>query len=219
MKLGIVSDIHEAVELLEVALAKLDREGVDQVVVLGDVFETGPRIEATTRLLERAGAIGVFGNHDYGLSNEPSDFIRERFSAASLAFMGTLLPRMEIGGALFAHREPWLDCSDVCQVWHVDDEELPPEAIEKSFDAVPHRSIFIGHFHRWLAFRRSGPLAWNGGSPLSLLEGGPTLVVVHAVCDGHAATFDTSTQILTPVDLYAGQARPESRPLPPLVSG
>ena len=219
MKLGILSDIHEAVELLEGALARFDREGIDQVVVLGDVFETGPRIEATVKILERAGAVGVFGNHDYGLSTPPSDYIRERFSARVLTYMGSLRPRMEIEGCLFAHREPWLDCSDVTQVWHVDEEPLPPEAIAKSFDAVPNRAIFIGHFHRWMAFTRSGPLDWEGDSPLALRDESPTLVVVNAVCDGHAATFETTTRVLTPLDLYADRARPDRRPLPPLVTG
>jgi len=88
VKLGILSDIHEAVELLEVALERLALEEVDQLVVLGDVFETGPRIEETVGLLRDSGAIGVYGNHDYGLSNEPSDFVRERFSPAVLSYMG-----------------------------------------------------------------------------------------------------------------------------------
>ncbi len=133
--------------------------------------------------------------------------------------MGSLLPRMEIEGCLFAHREPWLDCSDVCQVWHVDEEPLPPWAIDRSFDSVTNQSIFIGHFHRWWGFTRSGPLVWRGESPLTLGEESPTLVVINAVCDGHAATFDTTTRVLTPIDLYAGRPRPDCRPLPPLVTG
>ena len=218
VKLGIVSDIHEAVELLERALAMLALERVDRLVVLGDVFETGPRIDATVRILEASGAIGVYGNHDYGLSTEPNDYIRQRFSPRVLAYMGSLLPRMEIEGAFFAHREPFLDCSEVTEIWHVDDEPLPPRVIERSFSAVPNRSIFIGHFHRWTAFTKDGPLYWEGRTPLTLPEDGPTLVIVGAVCDGHAATFDTRTRVLTPVDLYAGGSRPVDRPLPLLVT-
>ncbi len=219
MKLGILSDIHEAVELLEGALGRFDREGVDRVVVLGDVFETGPRIEATVEILRRAGAVGVFGNHDYGLSTPPSDYIRERFSERVLAYMGSLLPRMEFEGCFFAHREPWLDCSDVAQVWHVDEEPLTPSSIARSFDAAASRSIFIGHFHRWAAFARSGLIDWEDGTSLALCDDGPTLVVVNAVCDGHAATFETTTRVLTPLDLYADRTRPDRRPLPPLVTG
>jgi hypothetical protein len=218
MRLGILSDIHEAVELLGVALARLDRAGVDRLVVLGDVFETGPRLDATVALLEATGAGGVYGNHDHGLSVDPDDYIRSRFSARSLAYMGSLLPRVEIDGALFAHREPWLDCSDVFQVWHVEDVELASESIRKSFAAAPNRSIFIGHFHRWAAFGPVGRLDWEGDSPLELPDDVPTLVVVAAICDGHSAIFDTEARVLTPIDLYADQPRPDHRPLPPLVT-
>jgi hypothetical protein len=219
VKLGILSDIHESVELLEKALAVLALEGVDRFIVLGDVFETGPRMCETVRLLEGAGAIGVFGNHDFGLSIEPSEYILERFPPAVLAYMGKLLPRLEIDDSLFSHREPWLDCSEVAEIWHVDEEPLTPEALARSFDAVPHRSIFIGHFHSWMAFTREGQLPWEGDSPLALPVDGPTLVVVGAVCDGHTAIFETTTRVLTPLDLYAGTRRPDRRPLPPLVSG
>jgi Calcineurin-like phosphoesterase superfamily domain len=217
VRIGILSDIHEAVELLEVAIERLSREGVDQFMVLGDVFETGPRMDETVGLLESVGAIGVYGNHDFGLCVEPSEYVLARYSPLVLAFMGSLRPRMELNGSLFAHREPWLDCSDVCQVWHSDDEQLPSEAVEKSFAAVSNRSIFIGHFHLWRALTRRGPLRWAGEGPLVLLEDSPTMVVVAAICDGYTATFDTETRVLTPIDLYEGRPRPEYRPIPRLV--
>lgn len=216
MRIGILADIHEAVDLLEVAIGRLSAEGVDRFLVLGDVFETGPSLDETIGLLESAGAVGVFGNHDFGLSVDPSQYVLDRYSASSVAYMGTLLPRMELEGCFFAHREPWLDCSDVAQIWHVDEEELPAEAIAKSFAAVPNRSIFIGHFHRWLAFTGEGPLSWDGSTPLTLPDDSPTLVVVAAICDGHAAILETETRVLTPIDLYQGRPRPENRPIPRL---
>lgn len=219
MKLGILSDIHEAVEMLERALARFDREGVDRVLVLGDVFETGPRMDETVALLDRAGAVGVYGNHDYGLCVEPTAYIRDRFSAPVLDYMARLRPRIEVEGSLFAHREPWLDASDIYQIWHVDETPLTPELIARTFDAVPHRSIFVGHFHCWRAFDRSGPLPWDGDRPLHFPDDRSTLVVVHAICDGYTATFDTAARELIPIDLYQGAVRPESRPIPPLVPG
>jgi hypothetical protein len=218
MRIGIVADIHEAVELLEVALGRLAHAGIDRLVVLGDLFETGPRIDEVVRRLEAAGAVGVFGNHDYGLCCDPSDYVRARFSAPTLAYMGSLRPRMELAGCLFAHREPWLDGSDVEQIWHVDEEDLPASTIERSFAAVPDRTIFIGHYHCWRAFTLAGPMPWDGGEPLALAEDSPTLVVIHAVCDGHAAIFETDRRILTPIDLYEGRTRPDGRPLPRLLT-
>ncbi len=219
MKLGILSDIHEAVEMLERALARFDREGVDRVLVLGDVFETGPRMDETVALLDRAGAFGVYGNHDYGLCVEPTAYIRDRFSAPVLDYMARLRPRIEVEGSLFAHREPWLDAADLFQIWHVDEEPLTSELIARSFDAVPHRSIFVGHFHCWRAFDRSGPLPWLGDAPFVFPEDRSTLMIVHAVCEGYTATLDTATRQLNPIDLYQGEARPDRRPIPPLVPG
>jgi hypothetical protein len=217
VRIGILSDIHEAVELLEVAIGRLSDAGVDRFLVLGDVFETGPRLDETVRLLDSAGAIGVYGNHDFGLCVDPSPYVRERFSGASLAYMATLLPRIELEGCFFAHREPWLDCSDLAQIWHFDDEDLPDETIARSFEAMPDRPIFIGHYHRWRVFTREGLGPWEPPEPLALPEPPPTLVVVAAICDGHAAILETETRVLTPVDLYEGRPRPEHRPLPRLV--
>ena len=81
MKLGLITDIHEQVELLRTALDRFRHEHVDQVVVIGDVFEIGERIEKTCRLLAEAKAVGVWGNHDYGLCSNPSEQIRSRFPA------------------------------------------------------------------------------------------------------------------------------------------
>ena len=39
MKLGLITDIHEQVEFLQIALDRFRQEQVDQVVVIGDVFE------------------------------------------------------------------------------------------------------------------------------------------------------------------------------------
>jgi len=73
MRLGILADIHEDIEGLTRALDQLRREAVDRVVVLGDLFDTGERVEATVDLLAEAGAVGVWGNHDLGLCDGPSE--------------------------------------------------------------------------------------------------------------------------------------------------
>jgi Calcineurin-like phosphoesterase superfamily domain len=217
VRIGILSDIHEAIELLEVAIERLSREAVDRFLVLGDVFETGPRIDEAVGLLESVGAVGVYGNHDYGLSVDSSSYVLDRFSPSTLAYMRSLLPRMELEGYHFAHREPCLDCSELTQIWHVDEEELPAEAVARSFDAVPDRPTFIGHFHCWRAFNLAGPISWEGQGPLVLPADSPTLVVIAAICDGHAAILNTEARVLTPVDLYEDRPRPEHRPIPRLV--
>ena len=81
MKFGLVTDIHEHVEFLRVALDRFRQEQVDQIVVIGDIFETGEQVEETCQMLAEAKAVGVWGNHDYGLCVDPPDDIRARFPA------------------------------------------------------------------------------------------------------------------------------------------
>src|SRR4051794_23949367 len=100
MKLGILADIHEDVEGLALALERLRAEGVDRLVVLGDVIYHGRDAAETVRLLADAGAVGVWGNHDLGLCLEPVDWVRSRFAGPVLDFMQTLRPRLELEGCL-----------------------------------------------------------------------------------------------------------------------
>src|SRR5262249_42161592 len=80
MKLGILADIHEATGNLRAALAALRERGAERFVVLGDVFETGKDTVETVRLLQEAGAVGVWGNHDLGLSHEPTESVRAKYA-------------------------------------------------------------------------------------------------------------------------------------------
>jgi len=109
MKLGLLADIHEHTRQLIKAIALLQQHGADRFVVLGDVFETGKRIEQTVRLLQQVEAVGVWGNHDVGLCFDPSEAVCQRYSADVLNFMGSLRPHLEIDCCLFTHVEPWLD--------------------------------------------------------------------------------------------------------------
>lgn len=43
MKIGLITDIHEHVEHLRRALDLFYQEGVDQIISIGDVFETPPK--------------------------------------------------------------------------------------------------------------------------------------------------------------------------------
>jgi hypothetical protein len=167
-------------------------------VVLGDVFETGKRMEETVDLLRQVEAVGVWGNHDIGLCFDPDDKTCERYSAGVVAFMGGLQPRLEIGGCLFTHVEPWLDPHRVEDLWYFDGPPDSPEKLARSIAAVPHRVLFVGHFHRWLLGTPDGLLPWRGETPVRLDDGQRYLAVVHAVWDSNCALFDTETNELVP---------------------
>ena len=62
MKLGLLADIHEQTRQLRKAIDVLQQHGADRFAVLGDVFDTGKRIEQTVRLLQQVEAVGVWVN-------------------------------------------------------------------------------------------------------------------------------------------------------------
>ena len=197
MKLGLLTDIHEHVEFLRLALARFERQRVDQIVVIGDIFETGARIEETCRLLADAGAIGVWGNHDFGLCSNPEAATWARYPRSILDFMTTLRPRQEIAGCYFTHVEPWLDPENVTDLWYFDGPPDDEQKLARIFQAVPNRHIFAGHFHQWLIATPERILGWLGYNPI-VLDPGRFFVVVGALCLGRSATFDAETCELVP---------------------
>jgi hypothetical protein len=198
MKLGILADIHEEVERLRRAIDLLSRHKAERFVVLGDVFETGRRIEETVRLLGEVQAVGVWGNHDLGLCDRPTAAVCAKYAGPVLDYMRTLLPRLELEGCLFTHGLPCWDAADPV-VYYLGERPGTPEGLARSFAASSQPVSFVGHFHRWLAATPEGRLSWDGRMPLLLRPGQHYLVVVGAVADGWCALYDTGGRWLTPL--------------------
>jgi hypothetical protein len=196
MKLGLLTDIHEHVENLRSALDSFAGQEVDQVVVIGDVCETGEWIEETCRLLAEAGAVGVWGNHDFGMCVEPSEKMRTKYPAVVLDFMTSLQPRLEIEGCYFAHVEPWLNPEELTDLWYFDGPPDEHGKLDRIFDAVPHRIMFAGHYHKWLLAAPDGIKDWKGDHPVNLAKG--RFVLIGALCEGRFAVFDTDSSELVP---------------------
>ena len=197
MKLGLITDIHEQTQHLRTALSLFRKEDVEQVVVIGDVCEMGERIEETCRLLAEANAIGVWGNHDFGLCVDLDDDIRQKYPSVVIEYMASLKPRLLVGGCHFTHVEPWLNPENLADLWYF---EGPPDdrgKLERIFNAVPNRIMFAGHYHKWLLVTPDGMREWNGDSPIRL-DHGRYFVVVGALCEGQFAIFDTDTSELLP---------------------
>ncbi|MCO6457841.1 MAG: metallophosphoesterase family protein [Pirellulaceae bacterium] len=201
MKLGLLADIHEQVDALREALDALRRLAVDQIVVLGDLVASGERMEETCRLLSEAGAIGVWGNHDFGLAWQPSDELRGHYSPLVMRYMTSLRARLEVGDCLVTHVEPWLNPYDVMDLWYFEGPPDTPEKIARIFAASPARILLGGHYHQWLAATPAGILPWDGSQPLRMTPGQRYFVVVHAVLHGYYAVLDTRSRELFPYRL------------------
>jgi predicted phosphodiesterase len=201
MKIGILADIHEAVEPLERCLAALEARGADRVVALGDILEMGERIERIVELLSAAGAVGVWGNHDFGLCRDPSPEVRELVGDRAVDFFATLQPRMEIESCLFTHVPPWLNPENPIELWSPGGFAHSEESIAKSFAATRQPLLCIGHSHRWLLATPDGVLPWEGKERVRLETDSRHLLGIHAVLSGWCALLDTDDRVLTPIQV------------------
>jgi hypothetical protein len=186
MKLGLLTDIHSHVYHLQAALERLLSEQVDQIVVIGDVIDLFGRqgsVEATCRLLTDARAVGVWGNHDYGLCVEPDESVRAKYPPAVLEFTTSLRPRIEVAGCLFSHVEPWLNPEYLPDLWYGGGPPDSQEQLARIFAAVPHRAIFGGHYHVWHAATPDAVRRWDGKAPIAF-GNDRHYVVVNALCEG-----------------------------------
>ena len=202
MRIGIVADIHEAVDELSVAIGEFQRRQVELIVSLGDAcnaFGPASRADAVAATLREANAVGVWGNHDVGLCFEVSEDIRDQASPELLNDMAGMQASLVVENSRFSHIEPWLDARKIEDLWYFDGPPDVPEKAARSFAAVSERYLFVGHFHRWLVMTPSGRVEWSGESPLVLDPSSRHLVVVAAVVDGWCAVFDTETATLIPI--------------------
>jgi hypothetical protein len=198
MRLGLIADIHEHVDCLRRSLGQLREAEVDQIVVLGDVFRDGTQIEETCRLLAEAEAVGVWGNHDFGLCCDPTPTLQERYGTEVVQFMTTLQPHLVVGGCLCTHVEPWLDPHEIMDLWYFEGVPDSPDKVARIFAATAQPVTFGGHYHRWLLVTPDGIQPWRGERPIRLDADQQYFVVIGAVFDGKHAIYDTESRELTP---------------------
>ena len=209
MRIGIVTDIHDEVEVLARALAVLREERVDAIVTLGDntdLFGKWHAAKEVADLLREAGAVGVWGNHDFGLCRHVKE--ETRFNVRrTLDYFASLQPRLELGGCHFSHIEPFLDPELSGDLWTFEGRPEDDDRAARSFAAVPHRAAFLGHFHRWLAVTPAGRVEWDGSTPLHFEPQSRYLVVVAPLFRGEFAIIDTDRWVLEPRKLAPRGAR------------
>ncbi len=207
MKLGILADVHEEVEALQEAIAVLRDQGADQLIFLGDLCETGRRIPETVAVLAEAQIPGVWGNHDLGLCWDPPPELRAKYGETVVAYMTNLRGWLEYADCHFSHVPPWVDFHSAQQMWYLDGPPCSPELVARALASVPHRVLFLGHHHRWLAASTEGLLPWRGESPILLSPPQRFVVVVHAVWAGWCALFNTDNGELLPLRVTSNSER------------
>jgi len=195
MRLGLLADIHEAVDPLRAAVAELRARRVDAFVVLGDVLDNGDRVDETVALLRDLPGFGVWGNHDFGLCGDVGDSALARFSPRVLEYFGRLRPSVIVEGTLFQHIDPHLDPGQFIDLWTF------PTASERIAGLArgSHRRAFVGHLHNWGVFTTERQLPWEGEEPFHYETEWRYLTVVHAVVSGWCGLFDSDRDMLEPL--------------------
>jgi len=195
MRLGLLADIHEAVEPLAAALRELRARRVDAFVMLGDVLDYGERVDETVALLAPLPGAAVWGNHDFGLCGEVHPSARATVSASALEYFARLRPWADLGGNWFQHIDPHLDPERLDDLWRLptDEERLA------GFGRCPHPRAFVGHQHRWGLFTAEQRIEWDGHETIRYRSDQRYLTVVNAVLDGWCALLDTDHDELEPI--------------------
>ncbi len=199
-----------APNLLRSALRVFDQHGVDQLVVLGDLAQWGENLIESAILCAEAHAAGVWGNHDFQLCKRAAERdpeTLEKYPEPVVELLASLRPRLEIGGCLFTHVEPWLDMEDERHLWYIDGIPDSMDKIRRSFRAVPDQFMFVGHFHRWQIADNFEILDWSGQEPIVLNKDRRYLIVCGAVCLGQCGIFDTDSRELIPINVETGAVR------------
>jgi predicted phosphodiesterase len=204
MRIGLVTDIHNDAESLSRALAALNARGIDLLVTLGDtcdVFLPDGGIVEVAKMLQGDHAVGVWGNHDFVLCRNVDDRYLTRYAGSPvLEFMAGMLPTLEVGDCHFSHLEPLGDPHDIAHLWSLHDKSFDLMKLAAlGFDAVDHRLLFIGHYHRWWAATPDGCLNWTGDGSLELAPDQRYFVVVNAVLGGWFGWLDTDAGVLVPI--------------------
>lgn len=162
MKIGVVSDVHNHAAALQYALEHL--VDCELVLNLGDlVFEY--RVEPEiVGIAQRAGLMGIVGNHEKAILHHPASSLRNRLAPDILTYLKSLPAsrEMQVSGfkLLVAHGSPWDDPNDHrCEYVH--EGNL---ASMKRLGSVPADIILLGHTHVPMLARVADKLVINPGS-------------------------------------------------------
>ena len=115
MLVGLLSDVHANWPALRAALEALERRGVEELLVAGDLVDYGGQPNECVSALREAGARCVAGNHDLfvlgrlpetrfpPLARRCAEVTRGLLASETRDYLGTLPLQLRTGDVLMAH--------------------------------------------------------------------------------------------------------------------
>lgn len=152
MKVGIISDTHDNLPLVDKAIERLNREKVDLVLHAGDYV--APFTVIRFKKLQ-AKLIGVFGNND-----GDHEFLKKRFADVKGAEIREGFAEVNAEGLRIA-------------LLHGNGELLQSLVNAECYDVVVH-----GHSHEARIYRKGVTTVINPGEVCGYLSGKPTIALL-----------------------------------------
>lgn len=207
MRIALISDLHASEVSLDATLRDIRRQGVDQIVCLGDVATLGPRPKEIIARLRDLGCPCILGNHDEFLFNpailstytevpiivQAVDWCRAELSSEELDFLRGFRASLEIeldgrpGNKLFLyHGTPRSHMEELVST-------TPPEQVDRMLEGHEATVMAGGHTHFQMMRQHHGILLVNPGSvglPFKdFVPGNAPTVMAHAeyaIVESHA---------------------------------
>ncbi len=176
MRIAVLADIHANLPALEAVIEDIDRQGVDEVLVGGDLVGRGPQGSAVVRRISERGWRSVRGNHeDYLLSFCRSEVPASWLSTEEWAASRWMAAELDSDSAAYidalpfsmtsaltdelrlVHGSPRSNCEGI-GVW------TPAEDLESHLSLVDESVLICGHTHRTMERHLPLGLVVNVGS-------------------------------------------------------
>lgn len=158
MKLGIFSDVHSNLEALQAVKAAYAKEGVDDLICLGDTVGYGADPQACSDIVRQMASTTILGNHDaavagrmdysyyYDAARLALDASMRQLSRENIAWLRSLPYEHRQYGLSFCHGSP----ANLDEFDYVFAPEQAAELLDGYDDLA--RVTFIGHSHLCKAF-------------------------------------------------------------------
>jgi putative phosphoesterase len=176
MRLALISDLHGNIVSLSTVLDDIERQGVDQIVCLGDVATLGPRPKEVISKLQEIGCRCILGNHDAFMFDQELirtysevpivvtavEWCRELLSSQEIDFLRTFETNisLELGAgvdALLFHGSPRSHMEDLLATTDVED-------LDRCLGDSHATVLAGGHTHIQMVRQHHGMLLVNPGS-------------------------------------------------------
>ncbi len=141
-RVGVFSDVHGATRTLGFALETCRAEGVETIVLLGDLFDRPEQADGCAAVLAGWSVVGVYGNHERDIALAAAEGAYDLL-AATIALLSRLQEEVHVDDVRLTHDLPSWGMSDPLARMLARRAGVDVTDVE---DAMP-RITFTGHTH------------------------------------------------------------------------